>query len=136
MPQTTIVGEKDKLLDLLNNPGVEVGDIVSLDSMLVVNWRHVAEDLPTADFSSVVVAAHVTAQARLHLYSALEFLGDRVLYGDTDSVFFKEKPGDPVIEKGDYLGQLTDELDSWPGSYISEFVCGKNSFLVLNSLYL
>ncbi|XP_071509045.1 uncharacterized protein [Diadema antillarum] len=64
--------------------------------------------------SNVVIAAFTTAQARLKLYDVLDRLGERVLYFDTDSVIYVERewnPHDwqPVL--GDYLGELTDELD-------------------------
>lgn len=112
--------------ELLNNPSVEVNDINTInDDMIVASWGYTKEELPTANFTSVAIAAYVTAQARLHLYSYLQFLGNRALYCDTDSVYFTECPADPKLEKGDFLGQLTDELDCWPGSYITEFVCGK-----------
>jgi hypothetical protein len=52
----------------------------------------------------------VTAHARLKLYEALELLGDRVLYFDTDSCIYIDRLGQPypVIE-GDRLGAWTDE---------------------------
>jgi len=39
--------------------------------------------LPTSQTSNVVIAAMVTAQARLKLYEEIDRLGDRVLYFDT-----------------------------------------------------
>ena len=41
--------------------------------------------------TNVVVAAFVTAHARLHLYNDLQKLDRRVLYFDTDSVIFTQK---------------------------------------------
>lgn len=86
-----------------------------------------------ASFTSVAIAAHVTAQARLHLYNFLEVLQDRALYCDTDSVFFLDGPNDVKLETGDFLGQLTDELDAWPGSRLDEFVCGKRNCNILST---
>jgi len=81
---------------------------------------------------SVAIAAYVTAQARLKLYSYLEKLGERVLYFDTDSVIYSTKPGEEKLKTGEFLGDLTDELEKYgPGSYISEFVSGKFIFLSL-----
>jgi hypothetical protein len=72
---------------------------------------------------NVVLAAFVTAHARLRLYKLLEELQDRVLYFDTDSVFYTSKPGQKNLPVGDYLGDLTDELAEYgEGSYITEFV--------------
>jgi len=58
----------------------------------------------------------------LRLYEALELLGERVLYFDTDSVIYLEQEGQPNPVLGDYLGEFTSELD--PDDYIEEFVSG------------
>ena len=41
---------------------------------------------------------------------ALEKVGDRILYMDTDSLIYVESPGDVSLPTGDLLGDLTDEL--------------------------
>lgn len=76
--------------------------------------------------TNVVIAAFTTAYARMELYKYLEFLGpDRVYYFDTDSILFTERPGEKMPEKGDFLGQMTDELEGFGvGAYIIEFVSG------------
>lgn len=62
----------------------------------------------------------------MELYKYLKLLGpERVYYFDTDSVFFTSKKGDVMPEIGDFLGQMTDELEAYgPGAYIIEFVSG------------
>ncbi|MCP3664594.1 MAG: hypothetical protein GY696_19240, partial [Gammaproteobacteria bacterium] len=73
--------------------------------------------------TNVVLAAYVTAHARLRLYTFLEKLQDRVLYFDTDSVFYTSKPGQENLPIGDFLGDLTDELEGYgEGSYVTEFI--------------
>ena len=59
--------------------------------------------------------------ARLKLYESLDTLQQQVLYYDTDSVVYKWQPGQPSIAIGDFLGDMTDELD---GDVITEFVSG------------
>eukprot|EP00732_Lithocolla_globosa_P001589 Lithocolla_globosa_v1_NODE_813_length_3241_cov_10.607031.p1 type:complete len:148 gc:universal NODE_813_length_3241_cov_10.607031:616-173(-) len=49
-------------------------------------------------------------------------LGEYVLYYDTDSVIYKQKKGANRVELGDYLGDLTNELDN--GNHIEEFASG------------
>ena len=71
--------------------------------------------------TSVPHAAFVTAHARLKLYSELEKIGDRVLYFDTDSIIYVSKPGTYEPKTGNFLGELTNELDN-PNDYIEEFV--------------
>ena len=45
----------------------------------------------------------------------------QVLYYDTDSVVYRWRPGQPYIAIGDFLGDMTDELDE---DVITEFVSG------------
>ena len=76
--------------------------------------------------SNCVIAAWVTAQARLKLYEYLEELDDRVLYMDTDSVIYLNRCDDKDVKIGNFLGQMTDELD---GGYIKEYVsCGPKQY--------
>ena len=72
-------------------------------------------------YSNPVIAAYVTAHARLQLYSYLESLQERILYFDTDSIIYIEREGEYSPPVGDYLGDMTDELD---GGHITEFVSG------------
>ena len=72
-----------------------------------------------SDKTNVVIAAFTTAHARLKLYSVLERLQGRVFYFDTDSVIFTSQPGEWIPPLGDYLGELTNELDD--GDYITTF---------------
>ena len=75
--------------------------------------------------TNVVVAAYTTAQARLKLYTYLDFLQDRVLYYDTDSVIYIDREGAPKVKTGNFLGDMTDELSCYgEGSYIEEFCSG------------
>ena len=68
---------------------------------------------------NIFIAAFTTCWARLKLYSYLEQLQQQVLYFDTDSVIFSWKPGQPDIPLGDFLGEMTNELDD--GDYIIDF---------------
>ena len=83
--------------------------------------QHCESDSPNLN---IFVACLTTCHARLHLYRALDHLGTRVLYSDTDSVVFVQGPDDPPVQPplGDFLGDFTDELD--PGDHIVEFCSG------------
>ena len=84
------------------------------------------------DKVNVVIAAFTTAYARLKLYDLLDLLQERVMYYDTDSVVYVHEPGKPDPPLGDYLGDLTDELN---GGYITTFLSGgpKNYGYVTNT---
>ncbi|XP_055350335.1 uncharacterized protein LOC129596954 [Paramacrobiotus metropolitanus] len=54
--------------------------------------------------TNVVLAAFTTCWARLHLYGYMEQVQDTLLYFDTDSIIFVEKPGVFVPPTGKFLG--------------------------------
>ena len=92
------------------------------DQMVEVLYEHQEEDIPVSPNLNIFVACFTTCWARLRLYAALELLGERVLYYDTDSVIYLEDEGQSNPVLGDYLGEFTSELDA--DDYIEEFVSG------------
>lgn len=94
--------------------------------MIEVHYKHTSEFVEMQGRTNVVIAALTTAHARLKLYSVLEKLGDRTLYFDTDSIVFVQRDGEWEPPRGDYLGELTDELD---GNHITTFVSGGHTCL-------
>ncbi len=81
MAKTEFFTEPDAFNSLVNIPGVQVREIeiISEDLIKVV---YLAEDgyVEALGNTSTMIAAFVTAQARLHLYSYLKKLGERVFY--------------------------------------------------------
>ena len=71
---------------------------------------------------NIFVASYTTSRARDRLYEALQLLGERVLYFDTDSVIYLEEPGQRNPLLGDYLGEFTSELET--DDYVEAFVSG------------
>ena len=69
---------------------------------------------------NIFVAAFTTCHARLKLYQYLDLLQEQVLYFDTDLVVYRCKPAQPTVPLGDYLGDMTDELEG--GDHIVKFV--------------
>jgi len=126
---TKLVYFKDpaKYFQLITNPAIIVHSVVMVtDTMLTVAYTNEDEFVEVMGNTNVVLAAFTTAQARLSLYEYIEKLGERVLYFDTDSVIFlshtdRQEYNVPI---GSYLGDMTDELEYGPGSYITEFVSG------------
>ncbi|XP_023017938.1 uncharacterized protein [Leptinotarsa decemlineata] len=125
-PKTSIMNEPYELSLILTDPSRYVNSILPInEETVIVNWEYREESYAQLSTVNVAIAAFVTAQARLKLYSFLEKLGEGALYYDTDSVIFTHKQGEyePLI--GDFLGDLTDELVCYgPGSHITEFVSG------------
>ncbi len=78
---------------------------------LQIVWSAAEEFQEQCPNTNVVIAAFVTAQARLKLWGYLAKLGDRALYCDTDSVIYLEDPADYNPPVGTLLGDLKLEYD-------------------------
>ena len=93
---------------------------ICTEDVLEVVYTHLHDERPQNGKTNIFVAAFTTCLARLKLYESLEFLGERALYFDTDSVIYRGKPGEAEIPLGDFLGDMSNELDD--GDYITEFL--------------
>ena len=93
LTRTEYISEPSKSFDLVTNPTKLVKNVdVYGEQFLLVNWEDMDAVIEAHACSNVVVAAFVTAQARLKLYGVLEKLNERVLYFDTDSIIYVHKP--------------------------------------------
>ena len=130
--KTKMVTEPKEFFDFLYSPEFEVSDARLVnDETVEIHYRNVGEFAEQNDKVNVIIAAFTTAYARLKLYDLLDLLQERVLYYDTDSVIYVHEPGKPDPPLGNYLGDLTDELN---GDYITTFISGgpKNYAYVTN----
>ena len=121
-----MVYEPKRLFELLYSDEFEVCDARLVnDDMMEVQFRNVKEFEEQNSKVNVVIAAFTTAYARLKLYDLLDLLQERVLYYDTDSVIYVHKPDKPDPPLGNYLGDLTSELnDDDDDDYITSFISG------------
>ena len=129
-----MVTEPKVLFDYLQSDQYEVSDARMVnDETVEVHYKKKDEFVEQNDNVNIVIAAFTTAYARLKLYDLLDRLEERVLYYDTDSVIYVHEHGKFEPSLGDYLGDLTDELDA--GDYITTFVSGgpKNYAYVTNN---
>jgi len=128
--------ESDKFFQFLSDRTKDVHDFhVISDDIIQLEWTtHHHTFIPENDNTNIYLATFTTCWARLKLYEVLDKLNDRVCYYDTDSVIYISRPGcyDPPL--GDYLGQLTNELDG--SGYIEKNLSAgpKNySYMLTNS---
>ena len=119
---THCITQPSQLFQLLEDPVNEIHSvrICSEDVMELVVTKN-EDEFQRSFKQNVFIAAFTTSLARLKLYDALDFLGDRVLYYDTDSVIYKTKRGQDKLPLGDFLGQFTNEIE---GDVIVEFCSG------------
>ena len=123
MTQTKQVTEPKELFNYLDSDQYVVSEALMInDEMIEIQFTNKDEFVEEKDKVNIVIAAFTTAYARLKLYDLLDLLQERVLYYDTDSVIYVHEPGKPDPPLGDYLGDLTDELDV--GDYITTFISG------------
>ena len=122
LTKTKMVTEPKEFFDFLYSSEFEVSDARLVnDETVEVHYSNVEEFAEQNNKVNIVIAAFTTAYARLKLYDLLDLLQERALYYDTDSVIYVHEPGKPEPPLGNYLGDLTDELD---GDYITTFVSG------------
>ena len=137
--KTKIINDPSDFFGMMTNPAIFVNGVLPVnEKTLIVTYEYIEEALEPLPTVNVAIAAYVTAQARLKLYSYLDQLNDRVLYYDTDSVIYISKPNDLDIPTGQFVGDMTNELESYgPDSYITDFVSGgpKNYSFKIYSTY-
>lgn len=105
--------------DVLTNEDIEIKSIKVLnDTSSMVTYKFINNTGYEAPYINVPIGAYTTALARIKLYEIMKKLGEKVLYVDTDSAIYVDD-GTLDIKCGDYLGDLTDEIDE--GLTISEF---------------
>ena len=122
LTKTKIVTEPKEFFDYLYSPEFQVSDARLVnDETVEVHYSNVGDFAEQNNKVNIVIAAFTTAYARLKLYDLLDLLQERVLYYDTDSVIYVHEPGKPDPPLGNYLGDLTDELN---GDYITSFISG------------
>ena len=121
-PKTVTITSPSQLFPLLFNSHKKLTTLrICNEDVLEAVYTELDENIVPSNKTNVFIASFTTAWARLRLYEALDVLQQQVLYYDTDSVIYKWRPGQPSIETGDFLGDMTDELN---GDVIEEFVSG------------
>jgi hypothetical protein len=123
LPKTEYLSDPSRYFQMIHDKTKVIKHVeVIREDLILVNYEEELDFVEADTFGNVIIAAYVTAHARLKLYEALELLGDRVLYFDTDSCIYIDRPGQPhpVIE-GDRLGAWTDEH---PENKILSFASG------------
>jgi len=119
---TVAIHEPAELYRYLRDPTIELSTLrICTEDILEVVYTNMKENVVPSLKVNVFIAAFTTCHARLKLYKSLHTLQQQVLYYDTDSVIYKWAPGLPSIPTGDFLGDMTDELE---GDTIQEFVSG------------
>ncbi|XP_008215610.1 uncharacterized protein LOC103317821 [Nasonia vitripennis] len=121
----------NELIEIATSQYRELTNVVALnDYDYYYQWRYKEKYRKPSEKTSVPIAVYTTAYGRLELYKYLEKLGERVLYCDTDSVFYVQPTNEEeIIKTGKFLGEMINELNRYgKGSYIREFVSSGPKF--------
>ena len=125
MTKTEFFSEPSKFFDLMTNPNKIVKNVDTCrENLLLVNWEDTEFNVEPHACSNVIVAAFVTAQARLKLYEPLEKLNERVLYFDTDSIIYHHKPHlwNPTIVNNMAWDRRTMAMNLWTRMEIEDLL--------------
>ena len=132
MLKTEYIKCEEDFFKILSDNTLEIHDACLIsDEVILVKYNKKLFFTENSSVSNVIIAAYVTAQAKLHLFKTLDKLGRRCLYFDTDSVIFTAKPGEYMPQTGIFLGELTNEIATKeePDSYITKFIsCGPKNY--------
>ena len=121
-PTTVTVQNPAHLFNLITDAALDISTLrLCIDDILEAVNTSVQDNAVKGTKTNIFVAAFTTCHARLKLYESLDTLQEQVLYYDTDSVIYRWRPDQPSITTGDFLGDMTDELD---GDVITEFLSG------------
>lgn len=122
--QTSVIKTYKELCEFIETPGIELSSIYVIDEdTLWINWRQNQEDLDVLVHGNIPIGAYTTSYARIKLYDVIKKVSKKVLYCDTDSVIFIEKKGENTFNTSNFLGELTNELESYgQEAFIFEFV--------------
>ena len=134
-PQTKTIQDENDWQKLLQDDDVIVKDVrIFNDDVMEVSLLKKEDACESGGKVNIFIAVFTTALARLKLYEELDKLKHQVLYYDTDSVIYSRKEGEVKIPTGNFLGDMTDELDgdvitmfasAGPKSYCYETNSGK-----------
>ncbi|XP_055357527.1 uncharacterized protein LOC129602520, partial [Paramacrobiotus metropolitanus] len=112
-------------LDLVRSNAVEIQDVYAInEDCLMVTYAQGEDYNEGNNSTNVAIAAFTTANARLVLLDLMEKLGERLMYYDTDSVIFIQRPGDWLPETGSILGDWDNQLQAGENHIVKFVSCG------------
>ena len=119
MSQTKYVTEVSEFYEILLDDKLDNKNFQFInDDMVQMTYNFKDQFVDNSKNTNVYIACFTTSHARLMLYNKLDYLNEKVLYFDTDSIIYADD-GTKNVKTGDMLGDMTDELS---GKGITNFV--------------
>ena len=88
------------------------------DDMVQMTYNFKDQFVDNSKNTNIYIACFTTSHARLMLYDKFDYLQEKVLYFNTDSIIYINN-GTKNVKTGDMLGEMTDKLS---GKGITNFV--------------
>ena len=124
MSQTKYITEVSEFYEILLDDKLDNINFQFInDDMIQMTYNFKDQFVDNSKNTNIYIACFTTSHARLMLYDKLDYLKDKVLYFDTDSIVFVDD-GKKSIKTGDMLGDMTDEIS---GIGINSFVSTKQA---------
>ena len=119
MSQTKYVTEVFEFYEILLDDKLDNKNFQFInDEMVQMTYNFKDQFVDNSKNTNIYIACFTTSHARLMLYDKLDYLNEKVLYFDTDSIIYADD-GTKNVKTGDMLGDMTDELS---GKVITNFV--------------
>ena len=123
MSQTKYITEVSEFYEILLDDKLDNKDFQFInDDMVQMTYNFKDQFVDNLKNTNVYITCFITcfttSHARLMLYNKLDYLKEKVLYFDTDSIIYVDD-GTKNVKTGDMLGDMTDELS---GKGITNFV--------------
>ena len=119
MSQTKYVTDVSEFYEILLDDKLDNKNFQFInDDMVQMTYNFKDQFVDNSNNTNIFIACFTTTHARLMLYDKLDYLNEKVLYFDTDSIIYIDD-NTKNIETGDMLGDMTDEIS---GKGISSFV--------------
>ena len=119
MSQTKYVTEVSEFYEILLDDKLDNKNFQFInDDMVQMTYNFKDQFVDNSKNTNVHIACFTTSHARLMLYDKLDYLNEKVLYFDMDSMIYVDD-GTKHVKTGDMLGDMTDELS---GKGITNFV--------------
>ena len=119
MSQTKYITDVSEFYEILLDDKLDNNNFQFINNdMVQMTYNLKDQFVDNSNNTNIFIACFTTSHARLMLYDKLNYLNEKVLYFDTDSIIYSDD-GTKKIETGDMLGDMTDELS---GKVITNFV--------------
>ena len=109
MSQTKYITDDSEFYEILLDDKLDNKNFQFINDMVQMTYNFKEQFVDNSNNTNIYIACFTTSHARLMLYDKLDYLNEKVIYFDTDSIIYADDRT-KNIETGDMLGDMTDEI--------------------------